>query len=107
MRIGPLEIVVIIIVIIAIAVIARIFRTSHGTATKNEESAVDIPIKPVDETTSRTRGLLRKVGIAFTLTGVILLLAGISMFKWAIQIYLWSFIIVAIGLLTVFLSRKK
>jgi tellurite resistance protein TehA-like permease len=106
MRLGPLEIAIIIVVIIAIAVIARIVRF-RGTAKQNEVSSVSIPVKSAEERTSRPRSLLRKIGLAFILTGVILLIAGISMFRWAFQSYLWSYIIVAIGLVIVFLSRKK
>lgn len=107
MRPGPLEIAIIIIVIIAIAVIARIFRYNHGTAKQNEVPSADIHVKPDEERVSSTRNFFRRVGLAFILTGAIILLAGISMFSWALQGYWWSFIIVTIGLALVFLSRKK
>ncbi len=107
MRLGPLEIIVIIAIIIAIAVITRILRTSHGTAKQNKESPLDTPVKPVGERTGRTRNFLKRAGVACILTGSVLLLAGISMFRWAFQSYSWAFIIVVIGLVLLFLSRKK
>ena len=107
MRLGPLEIIVIIVIIIAIAVIARIFRASRGTAKQNKEPPVDTPVKPVEGRTGRTRNFLKRVGVACIFTGSVLLLAGISMFRWAFQSYSWAFIIVVIGLVLLFLSRKK
>jgi len=41
------------------------------------------------------------------MAGIILALAGMSMFRWAVQSYLWSFIIVGVGLGLLFLARKK
>ena len=107
MRPGLLEIVIIIVAIIAIVVITRIVRTGRGTARQNEESSVDIPGKPVRGEKSRTRSFLTRVGVALILAGGILLVAGITMFRWAFQSYWWAFIFVAIGLILLFLSRKR
>jgi len=107
MRPGLLEIVIIIVAIIAIVVITRIIRTGRGTARQKEESSVDIPGKPVQVKKSRTRSFLTRVGMALILAGGILLFAGITMFRWAFQSYWWAFIFVAIGLVLVFLSRKR
>ena len=98
MRPGPLEIILIIAVIIAVVVIVRIIRSGRGTA-HNRES-------PVEKTTGPRR-IVSRTGIALMLTGVVLLLAGLSMFRWAFQMYLWAFVIIAIGGITLFLSRKK
>ena len=107
MRLGILEIVIIIAVIIAAAFIARILRTGRNTDHQNGESPTDILVKQVEKSTNKTFGFLRRAGIALVLTGVIILLAGIAMFRWAFQSYYWSFIIVVIGIVLVFLSRKK
>lgn len=107
MRLGPLEIILIIVVIIAIALLTRILRTNRGSAQQNKESSVDTQIKPTEVRTSKIQSLFKRIGIAFTLTGIILLLAGIGMFRWAFQSYLWSLIIIAIGIVLIFLSRKK
>ena len=107
MRLGILEIVIIIAVIIAAAFITRIIRTSHNADRQNGESPTDILVKQVKKSTNNPFGFLRRSGIALVLTGVIILLAGIAMFRWAFQSYYWSFIIVVIGVVLVFLSRKK
>ena len=107
MRLGLLEIIVIIAIIIAIAVITRIFRTSRGIAKQNKESPVGAPVKPVGERTGRPGNFLKRAGVACILTGGVLSLAGISMFRWAFQSYSWAFIIVVIGLVLLFLSVKR
>jgi len=107
MRPGPLEIIAIIVVIIAVAVLTRIFRTNRGSAKQTKKSSSDTQIKPTEVRTSKIQSLFKRVGLAFTLTGIILLLAGIGMFRWAFQSYFWSLIIIAIGIVLIFLSRKK
>jgi len=107
MRLGILEIIIIIAVIIAAAFIARILRISHNTDRQNGESPTDVLVKQVKKSTKNPFSFLRRTGIALVLTGVIILLAGIAMFKWAFQSYYWSFIIVVIGIVLLFLSRKK
>ena len=107
MRLGILEIVIIIAVIIAAAFITRIIRTSRSADRQNGESTTDILVKQVKTSTNRTFGFLHRAGIALVLTGVIILFAGIAMFRWAFQSYYWSFIIVVIGIVLVILFRKK
>lgn len=107
MRPGPLEIALIIVVIIAVALITRVLRTNYGSARQNKESSVDIQTKPTEVRTSKIRNSLKRIGIVFTLIGIILLFAGIGMFRWAFQSYLWALIIIAIGIVLIFLPRKK
>ncbi len=107
MRLGILEIVVIIIVIIVIAVITRILRGKRVAATQSKKPSAEVPASRVEERASRKRGLFRRAGIALTLIGIILLMASISMFRWAFQSYMWSFVIVAIGIGLLLLSKRK
>ena len=107
MRFGPLEIILIIVVIIVAAVLTRILRGNRDSTQQNEEPFITVQPKPIGSRTSKTRNILKRTGIAFTLAGVILLLAGIGMFRWAFQSYLWSFIIIGIGTALTYLSRKK
>ena len=103
MRLGILEIIIIIAVIIVILLVTRIVRM--GRSTRDEDSAAtDVPAsRPPD----RTGTYLKRFGGAFILAGIIILVAGISMFKWAFQSYVWSFVIVAVGLALLFLSKRK
>ena len=107
MRPGPMEIAIIIAVIIGIAVITRILRTRQVASRQDKESPAGKPARQVKKGTGKTRNSLTRTGIAFILAGGILLLAGITLFRWAFQSYWWAFIFVAIGLILVFLSRRK
>jgi hypothetical protein len=99
MRIGLPEIIIIIAVVIAVVVVARIVRLGRNETDGGEVSTG----KPA----GRTRTYLKRLGGAFIIVGVMLLLAGISFFKWALQSYGWSFALVVIGLAIFFLSRRK
>ncbi len=107
MRFGPLEIILIIVVIIVVAVLTRILRGDRDSTRQNEDTYATVQPKPIGARTSKTRTILKRTGIAFTLAGVMLLLAGIGMFRWAFQSYLWSFVVIGIGTVLIYLSRKK
>ena len=107
MRIGILEIIVIIAIIIAITLVIRIYRSSHDATDQSKKSSEEITHWQVRVKAGKTRSYLRRVGSAFFVAGIILALAGMSMFRWAVQSYVWSFIIVGVGLVLLFLSRKK
>ncbi len=107
MRLGPLEIILIIVVVIVVAVLTRITRGNRRSTSQNEETSATIQPKPIGARTRKTRSILKRTGIAFTLGGVMVLLASISMFRWAFQSYLWSFVVIGIGTVLIYLSRKK
>ena len=106
MRLGILEIIIILIIIIAVFLVARISRANRGT-TKQRDPSAEIPYRQAKEKESRPRHYFKRAGIALTLAGVMLALIGINMFKWALQSYLWAFVILAIGLFIVVVSRRK
>ena len=107
MRPGPIEIVIIIVVIIAIALATRIFRANRDADPQSKNSSAEIQARQGKPKANRAHSRIKRSGIAFILAGIILLLAGISIFKWAFQTYMWSLIIVVIGFVLLFLSKKK
>ena len=110
MRLGPLgllEIALIIAVIIVVLIMTRIFRTRDGYTGQNKESPPGVPRKSVEAETTKMLPFLKRAGIALALIGIVLLFASLALFRWAFQSYLWSFIIIAIGIALIFLSRKK
>jgi len=107
MRIGIPEVVIILIVLIVIAISARMFRAKPGSTNKSNDASAQTPARRVSGRAPRIWSYLRRTGIAFILVGAVLLFAGIGMFRWAFQSYMWSFIMVAIGFVIVVLSRKK
>ena len=106
MRPGLLEIAIILIVITLILVVTRIIRAERHTADKSETSD-EISIGQGTERSGKARQRLRAAGIIFLIIGVISLLAGISLFKWAYWSFLWSFTAIAIGFAIVLMSRRK
>ena len=107
MRLGILEIVIIIAIIIAIVLVTRIYRRNRDTTEQSKKSSEGITHWQVKEKAGRTRSYLKRVGTTFFIAGIILALVGVSMFRWAVQSYVWSFIIVGVGLVLIFLSKKK
>ena len=103
MRLGVLEIIIIIVVVIAILVVTRVVRMGRSTPDKGDTSAE----APVAGPPARKGAYLKRLGGAFVITGIVILIAGISLFKWALQSYAWSFIIVFIGLAMLFMARKR
>ena len=106
MRLGLPEIIIIIVVVVVIVVVARIFKAGRSTNDKSKESG-ETPIEQVAKRPGKALQRLRVWGIVFVIIGVISLLGGMSMFKWAYWSYLWSFIAVAAGLTMLFVSKKK
>ena len=107
MRIGVLEIIVIIVIIIAIVLIARIARPKPKDTARNETSPSDITPWQAKGESARMRNRSRRLGIAFVVAGVLFALAGISMFRWAVQGYVWAFVAMGIGFVLLFLPRRK
>jgi len=105
MRLGIPEIVTILVVLMAIAISARIFRV--GTARQSNDSSVETTTRQVNKKTPQIWRYLRRAGIALVLVGAVFLFAAIGMFRWAFQSYIWSFVLVIIGVIMVFISRKK
>lgn len=104
MRPGPLEIILIIVIIIAAAIIARIVRGGRRTTAS---SKTDTPVENYEDRTSKIWAYFNRTGIALVIVGILALLAAASFFRWVLQSYLWATILIAVGLLLVFLSRKK
>ena len=107
MKLGILEIVIIIAVITAIALGTRIYRSSRDATGQSKKSSGEITHRPLKKKSGRTRSYLKRAGTAFFIAGIILALAGVGAFRWAVQSYVWSFIIIGAGLLLLFLSKKK
>ncbi len=106
MRLGWLEIAIIIIAVILVILVTRIIRVgrtiNNKRQTSTEMSAEQITGKP-RKMTQR----LRAIGIIIIISGIISLLAGVSLFKWVYWSFLWAFVAIAIGFVMVLMSRKR
>ena len=107
MRPGLLEIVAIIIVAILILVVTRITRARHNTTNNKSKTSTEIDAIPIARQPRKVRQRLRATGIILIITGIISLLAGISLFRWVYWSYLWSFIAISIGFTMILISRSN
>ena len=107
---GPVEIILIVIVAAIVLLGVRIFGTPPAREAKKiakyrdsdeEEEDHDERIKQ----TRRSRAQI--VGIAAILVGVIILLSTLSLVKWVFWGPIWAFIIVVIGIATIFIARRS
>ena len=109
MRLGPLEIILIVIIGLLVLLAVRMIgagRPAIKEAAKSKNPSMEIPKQQVAESAGRGNQL-KLAGVVFVLVSILLLLSGKSMFKWALNMYLWSFILLAIGMAILFFSRKK
>ena len=107
MRIGVLEIITIILIIVVIFLIARIARVKPDDIAQRRESTTDITSWRGKDRPGRTRNYLKRLGIAFVVIGILFALAGISMFRWAVQGYVWALGAMVLGFTLLFLLRNK
>ena len=107
MRLGLLEIVAIIIVVILILIVTRIIRARHNPTNNKDKTSNEVDTIPIRRQSGKARQRLRAAGIILIITGIISLLAGISLFRWIYWSYLWSFIAISVGFTMIVISRSK
>jgi hypothetical protein len=106
MKPGILEIILVIVVIIVVVIIARIIRTRH-TASPKKNTGTRTTVKSPGEKRDRLRNVLNRMGLAFVIGGIALLIASVTMFRYAFQSYVISFIIIVAGFVIIFVLRKR
>ncbi len=106
MRIGPLEIILILIVVMLVLLAVRVVRGDRPALVKDKNSSLGIPERQVAESIGGGHKLTL-TGIVFIIVAVLLVLSGMSLFKWVMKMYLWSFLFLAVGLAILFVSRKR
>lgn len=110
MKIGPLEIILIIIVVMFVLVTIRVVGAGRPALVKTEakgmKSSLEIPQRQAGKSLIKVNQL-KLAGVGLVLISILLILSGKSMFKWALNMYLWSFIVLAAGLAILFFPRKR
>ena len=107
MEIGALEIVLIILVIIAVLVKVRLSRALRPVAGQDETPTSSTSVDASSKSSGRAEKLLHRTGIILIVGGVAALLMGAGLFRMVFQSYVWAFILIAIGFVLVFFSRRK
>ena len=107
MQLGLLEIGIIIVVALVIYGLVRMMRLGQNVAKKNE-TPVGAAKQEDDKKPERVRHpRLQITGIALTLIGIIILLASVSLVKWFFWGSVWALIVIAVGLLIIFMIRRR
>jgi hypothetical protein len=104
MKIGPLEIIIILIVAFAAGLMFRLFRGDRREDQPGANNQVEVSSS--HELATGT-SQLRKAGVVLVVLGLIILLLGISTFEFVMKMFLWAFILVGAGLLSLFISRNR
>jgi len=108
MNIGAQEIIIILLVIIAILFITRVVRIGRSTISYDEDTRPEVMMSQYRRKTQRILDFFCRIGISLVVVGVILLILGAAFFKWAVQSYMWSAVVIAVGgiLIVIFRSKK-
>ena len=101
MRPGLLEIGVVILIVLIIYAATRVSRGGDNDAKKAKEQQDN------GKAGGRGKPRLKIAGIALLVIGVIILIASFSLVKWIFWGNVWAFIILAIGLVLLFLTRRR
>ena len=106
MEIGLPEILLIVAVIFVVLFAVRVVRTGQNTVEQGKPSTIEIPQRQVEQ--NREKGSNLKIaGIVFILVAVLLLIFGRDLLKMAMMSFTWAFVVLAIGLAILFMSREK
>ena len=109
MRIGPFEIVLIIVLIFLMLLIVRMLGMARNVGNRNKVShgANGNQSQKNGIQTVKKKHYVRAGGLSLILIGILVLLSGLSLFKWIMWSYTGFFILVAVGFLILFLARKR
>jgi hypothetical protein len=107
MRFGPQEIILVVLFIITVIMITFIARIGRSSTRRKYTPSEATMIKEFRQHMNRLYGFFKETGIALAGIGIILILSGLIAFKWTVPGYMWSFIIIVIGSIMLFMFRKK
>ena len=100
MRPGLLEIGIVIVVVLIIYGVTRMRRLGQDDAKKGKREG--------DEKAGRVaHPRLKIAGVVLTIIGIIALISTVSLVKWIFWGSLWALVIIAIGLLIMFMTRRR
>lgn len=107
MRLGALEIGIIIVIFLIIFGVARMKRLSENAARENETPARVRKRKNKVETKQVRHPRLQILGGIFILVAILMLLSNISMARWVGMAPIWALAIVAVGVVTILVARRR
>lgn len=107
MKISAQEIIIVALVVMAILLVTRVIRIGRNTVRRDEDTRSDVVMSQFDRKTRIIFDFFIRLGIALTALGGVLIILSLSWFKWALQSYLWSIIIIVIGVILILVFRRR
>ena len=107
MKIGAQEIIIVVLVVIAILFITRVIRIGRNTISTDEDARPEVMMSQYEHKTQKILDFFLRIGISFVVLGIILLILGAAFFHWAVQSYMWSAIVIAVGVILVLIFRSR
>lgn len=108
MKLGPLEIGIIIVIIVIIFAVTRMMRIGKNTAEQDKPPVVRRRTAANNaKAKSIRRSRFQILGGIFVLVGVLVLLSNLNLIKWIFWGNILAYIIAAIGLVTIFVARRR
>lgn len=107
MKLGFAEIGVVIVIAIIIFAVVRMKRLGENAARENE-TPVRVRRRKSKEATKQVRHpRLQILGFIFILVAILMLLSNIGLARWVGMAPLWAIAIVAIGVVTILIARRR
>ena len=107
MNISAQEIIIVVLIIMAVLIITRVIRIGRNTVRQDEDTRSEIMISQFERKTRNIFDLFMRLGISLVVIGVILIILSATLFKWAVQSYIWSSIIIILGVILILIFRRK
>ena len=111
MEIGPFEIGLIIVIAVIMLLIFRVSRMSHKpvrTVSKGGKTTVTAKTEDSEpEEGSNARRYSGIAGLGMILVSIILLWSGARLLKWVFWSYSWFLILAVVGIVLLFISRRR
>jgi hypothetical protein len=107
MRISAPEIIITALVIIAILLVTRVMRIGRNTVRGDEDTREEVMMGQFELKARGMFDFFKKVGIALVALGVLLIILSASWLRWAISSYLWSAVIIVVGIIFFLVFRRR
>jgi uncharacterized membrane protein len=87
-------------------IITRVIRIGRSTVGQDEDNRPDVMMSQFEHKTRKIFDFFMRVGISLVVIGIILTILSLALFKWAVQSYMWSAVIIVVGAITFYLFRR-
>ncbi len=105
MRFGALEIGIVIVIALIIFGVTRLKQLGRSTAGENEAPARRKRTRKAQKQARHPR--IQILGVILVLVGILVLLTNINLARWVAMAPIWALAIAAIGLVTIFIARRR